>query len=357
MTMQTTGAKAKLDHVINIARVDLYKPIQIAEVLYHSRIGDRVRMNDLETFRNPSIHWRDQVTQRLSGKHSTSSARYQHDVWNENAMPPATLAILDQENRATNGLVERYIYQRYSQVQGSISEIMAAIEAATPETFRLESLLRLFVQTSAVRRSIDKAYEIVTYSLFETVVTGLNAVSSIRVPPERRGLLEEFEDLARVLLGIEAGQTSREQPAHLYRVGVTNAADRGLDMWGNFGPAVQVKHISLNYDAAERIVDQVESDNIVVVCRDADARTIATFVRQIAWGQRVRGIVTEGELGSWYARCLRGEHANILARPLLEILSRGFAAEFPQVAELVTFLRERGYSEMEPTELWTTPGE
>jgi len=32
-------AKDRLDHIINIARVQWYKPIQIAEVLYKSRLG------------------------------------------------------------------------------------------------------------------------------------------------------------------------------------------------------------------------------------------------------------------------------------------------------------------------------
>ena len=49
---------------------------------------------------------------------------------------------------------------------------------------------------------------------------------------------------------------SRQSPAHIYRVGVTNAADRGLDMWANFGPAIQVKHLTLDSNATQMIVDQ-----------------------------------------------------------------------------------------------------
>jgi len=355
MTVSLTDAKARLDLVIGKARVDLYKPIQIAEVLYNSRLFDSADFDNLETFRNPSIHCRNTVTRRLSGKRSTSSARYQDDVWNENAMPPNILAVLDQENKVTNGLVERYIYLHYSQVQGTVTEIMAVIKAATPETFSLSLLLELFVREKGIRRSIDKAYEVVTFSLFETVVTNLDAVSSIKVPAEKGELLVEFKDLARVLLGIEPDHLSWEQPAHIYRVGVTNAADRGLDMWANFGPAVQVKHITLDDGVAQQIVDQVESDYIVVVCRDADAGSIRTFARQIAWGQRVRGIVTESDLVAWYEKCLRGKYASLLAKPLLTRLSDGFIAEFPQVAGIVTFLEERAYTKMSPTVLWRTP--
>ena len=48
------------------------------------------------------------------------------------------------------------------------------------------------------------------------------------------------------LLGLQEGKVGWEQPVHIYRVGVTNAADRGLDMWANFGPVIQVKHLTLN---------------------------------------------------------------------------------------------------------------
>lgn len=98
-------AKARLDLIIAKGRVDLYKPIQIAEVLRHSRIEGGIDIRDVETFRNLSVHLRDAVTDRLVGKHSTSSARYQHDVWNKNAMPPELLIVLNAENKRTNGAI------------------------------------------------------------------------------------------------------------------------------------------------------------------------------------------------------------------------------------------------------------
>ena len=41
----------------------------------------------------------------------------------------------------------------------------------------------------------------------------------------------------------------------MYRVGVTNASDRGMDMWANFGLAIQIKHLSLSQELAEHIVN------------------------------------------------------------------------------------------------------
>ncbi len=148
-----------------------------------------------------------------------------------------------------------------------------------------------------------------------------------------------------------------EQPAHVYRVGVTNAADRGLDMWANFGPAVQVKHLSLNSRLAVEVVDQVESDSIVIVCRDSDKDTIETITKQIGWGRRVRGIVDESQLAQWYELSLRGRFSDRLAWPLIEQLREGFRAEFPQTATMAEFFERRGYLHLKPPNLWKTDEE
>ena len=49
-----TEARKSLDAVIRKSRVHLYKPIQIAEILYHDRAYHDVDLNDLETYRNRS---------------------------------------------------------------------------------------------------------------------------------------------------------------------------------------------------------------------------------------------------------------------------------------------------------------
>lgn len=345
-------AKTRLDLIIGKSRVDLYKPIHIAEVLHRSRtIGD-FDITKLETFQNPSLRWRNEVTQKLAGKVSTSSARYQHDVWSETAMLIEFLIVLDIENKTTNGAVEKYIYERYGERQGTVSSVISVIKDAMPETFKLENLLELFVKESGIRRSIDKAYEIVVYSLFETVISVLEAKVKISVSENSKPLLREFSDLAKVLLGVDESNLSWEQNAHIFRVGVTNAADRGLDMWANFGVAVQVKHLTLNEKLANSIANQVESDSLVIVCKDAEAKVIETVLKQIGYGARVRGIVKESDLVKWSEKCLRGEFSEKLAKPLLQRLLHGFEAEFPFSTTLAEFLEERNYNSLEVPEFW-----
>ncbi len=350
--MAIEEAKKTLDKIINKARIDLYKPVQIAEVLYRSRTLGDLDIAAIETYRNPSLRWRNDVTLRLLGKKSTSSARFQHDIWNESAMPAEKLAILDSENKLTEGAVERYIYLRFAERQSDVARVMAVIETSEPETFQIGELFAIFTRESGIKKSIDKAYEIIAYSLLDTIIANLEVTVTVTVPAKNKDLLNEFEELALILLGVNGSILQRTQEARIYRAGVTNAADSGLDMWANFGPAIQVKHLTLNPKAATAIVDQIETDNIIIVCKNAHYRTIETILKQIGWGRRVRGIITEDDLIKWYDRCLRGKFSGCLAIPLLSNLLNNFKSEFRSAVAVVEFLKERGYLQIDPPPLW-----
>ena len=98
------------------------------------------------------------------------------------------LEALDIENKSANGVVERYIYNLFIERQDTVASIIAAVDAADPATFQVSELLTLFVKEAGIRRSIDKAYEIVTYALFEAVVRGLGRCYSKRAATKRRSV-------------------------------------------------------------------------------------------------------------------------------------------------------------------------
>ena len=356
--MDINEAKTRLDKIINQSRTRYYKPVQIAEVLYRSRVYQDVDVLQLESYRIKSRTWRNEVCNRLLNQTSSSSLDYQDAIWNNpQQMPSNILKVLDRENKNHSGIVERYIYARFIEKQNKIVAIIEKIKLASsePKNFYLSEVLALFEQKTGMKRSIDKCYEVVTYSLFETIVTGLKAEITIRIPQEKLELLEEFASLTKVLLNLDTAQVEWTEPAHIYRVGVTNAADRGLDMWANFGPAIQVKHITLKKEhLVKKIVDEVESDHIVIVCQDIEASIIETVISQIGWGKRVRGIIKESELIEWYELCLRGKFSATLSPILIKLLIESFEAEFPEASEISEFYLERNYPEIKPSQLWQT---
>lgn len=99
MNNDVQKAKNALDALIKKSRVHFYKPIQIAEILYHSRVCKDLNINQLESYRSVSKHWRNEITKELLGRVCTSSARFQDDLFNDNAMPPSIIKILATENK------------------------------------------------------------------------------------------------------------------------------------------------------------------------------------------------------------------------------------------------------------------
>lgn len=91
--MPIKEAKQALDSLIKKARVHLYKPIQIAEILYRDRIHNDIDLSNIETYRNKSKKWRDEVCINFLGRTSTSSSQYGHFIFF--IFPPTFLIILE----------------------------------------------------------------------------------------------------------------------------------------------------------------------------------------------------------------------------------------------------------------------
>lgn len=336
-------AKRALDIVIEKGRVHLYKPIQVAEILYRDRVHKDIDLSNLADYRTQSKKWRDAVTIPLVGRKCTSSARFQDDLFNDNATPPSVLVALGNENRKTNGAVEAYIYNQFTNKHVQLSKALDYCLKASMQNFYVKDFINAFWNEPGLKRSLDKIYEIVVYALFSTLVEALNLEVEITVKEDALPLLKEFEDFSQKVMCINYTFPQHTQDAKVYRVGVTNAADRGLDMYSNWGPAIQIKHLSLDTTLAENIVNSVSSDKIVIVCKDAEKEVIVSLLSQIGWRTHIQSIVTENDLIDWYEKALRGRYSSILGDKLLFCLAQEIAEEFPSVDTTPDIIKSRQY--------------
>ena len=343
--MNIKEAKLALDKVIDKARVHLYKPIQVAEILHHERVDKDINLAELQTYRNISKKWRDIICIKFLGRTSTSSARYQDDVFNENAVPPSVLVALGKENRAKNGIVEAYIYHKFLQRFSQMSTGLNYCITHDKTDFELSEFLAMFWNEPGLRRSIDKIYEIIVYSLFSALVEALEVSVEVSMNPTKKDILIEFEDFAKNVIQLSSEQSSIKLKAKINRVGVTNAADRGLDMWANFGLAIQIKHLSLTEELAENIVSSVTSDRIVIVCKDTEQKIIVSLLTQIGWKSKIQSIITETDLLNWYEKALRGKFSKSIGDIVLKNITDEIAVEFPatNTVEFTEFYKQRGY--------------
>lgn len=341
-----------MDKIIRKSRVHLYKPIQIAEILYQYRTKRNFDITDLESFRNPSKKWRDDITKKLIGRVSTSSQKFQDNIFEANAMPPSLLKELAEFNNKNNGVVENYVYQQLHMRLNMVFEAYNYLDSATINSFNLEDFISLFVHKPGLRRSIDKAYEIIVYALFCTIVRALNVEMSLQIKNVDRDILYDFNGFIGMVLGLSSDRQKINIPAKLFRVGVTNAADRGLDMWTNFGPAIQVKHVSLTEELAEDISENITADRIVIVCLKGEKELIERITKQLPFSDRIQGIITFSDLVDWYRLCLSKKYESQLGKNLIQDLRREFSFEFPGADQLEPFMAERKYDPMQLTGEW-----
>ncbi|SHF74458.1 type II restriction enzyme [Lampropedia hyalina DSM 16112] len=343
--MTNKEAKDSLNKIIDKARVHLYKPIQIAEILHRDRINKDVDLNNVESYRTKSRAWRDIVCLQFLGRTSTSSARYQDDVFNENAVPPEAIRTLAQINKANNGIVEEYIYSKFKQRFSQLSTGLDYCISHDRKNFMLVEFLEMFWLEPGLRRSIDKIYEIVVYSIFSSIIEIIDLKIDAYIDENKLVVLNEFYGFAKKILGFSENQTRLTISGKINRVGVTNAADRGLDMWSNFGLTIQVKHLSLTEELAESIVSAVSSDRIILICKSSEESVLISVLNQIGWKSKIQSIVTESELISWYETALRGKYSNLIADRLLQKIKNEIQVEFPTTdnTEFNTFLELRKY--------------
>lgn len=352
--MDIQEAKQALDKIITKARVHFYKPIQIAEILYRDRVYKDIILSDLSSYRNVSKKWRDIICLNFLGRTSTSSARYQDDVFNENAVPPAVLSILGKANSAQNGIVEAYIYKRFEQRFNQMSRGVHYCDSHDRTTFQVKDFIANFWNEPGLKRSVDKIYEIIVFALFSALVDCLKITVTIKSDIDKLKLLEQFSDFAERVIGITHEMPIRTLNAKINRVGITNAADRGLDMWANFGMAIQIKHLSLTEELAENIVTSVSADRIVIVCKDSEEKIILSLLNQIGWKARIQSIITESDLINWYEKALRGNYATEIGDKILTNLRNEILVEFPTTdnKDLHEFKIARGYDKAKLTGLW-----
>lgn len=321
----------------------LYKPIQVAEILYRDRVHKDIKLRSLEDYRTKSKKWRDDVSIVLLGRVCTSSARFQDDLFNDNATPPAILEVLGKENRRTKGAVEAYIYSKFDTKREQLSNALSYCLDGDAKTFEVKKFIDSFWNEPGLKRSLDKIYEIVVYALFSTLVDAMDLEVAVTVEEDAYPLLKEFEDFTQKVMCLDCSMPQHIQEARVYRVGVTNAADRGLDMYSNWGPAIQIKHLSLDLSLAKSIVNSVSSDRIVIVCKDAEKDVIVSLLTQIGWRSHIQSIVTENDLIDWYEKALRGSYSDKLGEKLLYCLASEIAEEFPSVDNTPEIIKKRHY--------------
>ena len=96
----------------------------------------------------------------------------------------------------------------------------------------------------------------------------------------------------------------------------------------------------------KNIVNNISSDKIIIVCKDAEKDVILSLLTQIGWKCRIQSIITENDLINWYEKALRGKYSEIIGDSLIKCICEEIAEEFPSVEELPEVLKNRHYEKI-----------
>lgn len=260
--------------------------------------------------------------------------------------------ILGEVNCRSNGGVEAYIYRMFNSRRNQLSIALHYCLRSTPNEFNIKHFIDMFWKEPGLKRSLDKIYEIIVYSLFASILDALEFNVEVSINMDKIDIFRYFSDFTDKIVNLNVENPKLMQTAKIFRVGVTNASDRGLDMYSNWGPIIQIKHLTLNEELAGNIVDSVTSDRVIIVCKNAEQSTITLLLSQIGWKSRIQSIVTEENLIDWYDRALKGNYSNIMGEDLLYRLANEIKNEFPSVEEKENIITKRIYDYNNLDSIW-----
>lgn len=329
--MNLASARVKLDHIIQLSRVEMYKPIQIAETLREFTLNKSINPSELETFRNLSRDLRNRVTLELIGKVSTSSMRFQDDLWNASAMPPEALTALATAN--SKHQVEEYIYQHVYAKSAQMIEIRKVLDQVN-NLKDLQNIFGLF-NTPGLRSSADRLFEVFALSVLQTQIDESDFTFTLS------GTSDSISGITgKKLISIAEGQGN---DLELAKMGHTNAADAGLDIWTNFGVVVSVKNYNLDEDLFLKVLSDTPVGLLVVICETV-SRNIEKDLLTLS-NNRPVVLITRNELFEDAGRLLSSsDHAKVFVSKLISFYDK----EFPLAVTLENFMKKRNYKISQP---------
>ncbi|MCH9034921.1 MAG: HaeII family restriction endonuclease [Planctomycetes bacterium] len=129
-------------------------------------------------------------------------------------------------------------------------EAIEQCDSPDPKKFDLAIFLAHFTGKSTITRLAGKVYECVAFSILHHLLQDVRLRVSLKFDSINRNHDAVPAKFLRDLLGATEHGPPDPFKGELYRAGVANAADRGIDIFSNFGPIVQVKHQHLTASLA-----------------------------------------------------------------------------------------------------------
>ena len=151
------------------------------------------------------------------------------------------------------------------------------------------------------------------------------------------GELSKLEGRTATILLVAV--SGKESLLKLAKLGHTNAADAGMDIWTNFGVVISVKNYELNLELLKKVLTDTPVGELVIVCESFSLAAKAE-IEQVSESRSIT-LITKADL-IFDAGQLLGDESR--AEKFNFTFKESFDHEFPSTATLNGFMTRRGYS-------------
>jgi hypothetical protein len=239
---------------------------------------------------------------------------------------------------STNHVVEAYIYSFIVEKNQELVTARSTVSNLNSKR-QIENLLAAF-DVPTLKSSADRLYEILATAVFKTELSQTSYTISIDgpKPTNHQNSIDALVDLVFHF----------PMPLEVDRLGHTNAADAGLDIWTNFGVAVNVKRLPLNVALLDKIVKDTPIGSLHIVCLKVEPAALAKLGQLKKAGLKISVTTLKDLLNS--VETLTGNKTSL--KLFVDILTKSFDQEFPMAKTLGDFIKSRDYFSTPLTGLW-----
>jgi hypothetical protein len=203
------------------------------------------------------------------------------------------------------------------------------LKKSNTTTFNLPVFLDNCQRHELFKRKIDKVYEIIVYSFFETLINHLNTQIRTEFDRDAIQLIKDIGIAQNLFFNLDK-KTVQLLPADNSCLGSgTRKKNKILQLRGGRYENIKVKYISLDTHIIPATTCNVLNEQILIVCKDSEKSKIRNIISHLGLLWNISTFISECTLIEWYHKCFTPKYIDSIGTALIKKFNVKFKKVFP----------------------------